>query len=91
MCFYISSYLIRYISSFFIYLLIVHVQSIYNVTKPLTIICIIFVNFCRFFCTGSLKTNVIDFGQNQSGKSAKPINLLVFLSVYRLDSKILTF
>jgi hypothetical protein len=27
----------------------IHVQSIYNVNKPLTTICIVFVDFLRFF------------------------------------------
>jgi hypothetical protein len=36
---------------------IVHVQSVYNVNKPVTTICMIFVNFFSdFFGTGSSKT-----------------------------------
>jgi hypothetical protein len=35
--------------SFSSILLIVHAQSIYNVTKPLTTICMIFIDFLRFF------------------------------------------
>jgi hypothetical protein len=61
---------------------IVHVQSIYNVNKPVTTICMIFVDFFRFFYTRSPKTDGISFGQNRSGKSAKPVDLLKFHSVY---------
>jgi hypothetical protein len=66
-------------------LLIVHVQSIYNMPKPLTIICMIFIDFSIFFGTGSPKTDVINFGQNRFGKLAKPIGLPVFHLVYRSD------
>jgi hypothetical protein len=34
---------------------IVHVQSIYNVNKPVTIICMIFVDFSDFFTLEALK------------------------------------
>jgi hypothetical protein len=53
---------------------IVQVQSIYNVNKVVTTICMIFDDFPRFF--GHCKH------QNQSGKPAKPIGLPNISSVY---------
>jgi hypothetical protein len=36
---------------------IAHVQSIYNMNKSMTTICMIFIDFSRFFGTASLKTD----------------------------------
>jgi hypothetical protein len=66
--------------------LILHVQIIYNVHKPLTTISMIFIYFTRFFSPESNKTDKIGFAQNQSGKPLKPVGLSVFL-VYRFNSK----
>jgi hypothetical protein len=69
----------------------VHVQNVYNVNKPVTTICMLFVDFFRFFCTRSPKTVGISFHQNRSDKPAKPVSLSEFCSVYRSDSNFLTF
>jgi hypothetical protein len=64
-------------------LLILHDQSMYNMHKPVTTICIIFIDFTRFFLSlGSTKTDEIGFAQNRPGKPAKPNNLPDFGPIY---------
>jgi predicted ferric reductase len=59
---------------------ILHVQIMYNVHKPLTIISMIFCLFYQIFLsTGSGKTDEIDFAQNRSGKLVKPVGLSGFI------------
>jgi hypothetical protein len=68
---------------------IVHVQSVYNVNKPVTTICMIFVDFLqKKIGTQSPKTNGIGFAQNRSGK---PVGLPEFHLVFHSHSNFSTF
>jgi hypothetical protein len=67
---------------------IVHVQNVYNVSKPVTTICMIFVDF---FGTRSPKTDGIDFAQNRFDKPVKPVGLSKFHSVFHSHSNFSSF
>jgi hypothetical protein len=62
---------------------ILHGQNMYNVHKSVRTICMIFVDFTRFFWSPeSTKTDELYFEQNRSSKPAKPIGLSNFGPVY---------
>jgi hypothetical protein len=78
-------YVVFYPFSFM--LQIVHVQSVYNINKPVGTICMIFIDFSRFF----LPREAPKPAQNRSGKPVKPVSLSEIHSVYRSDSSFSTF
>jgi hypothetical protein len=62
---------------------ILHGQNMYNVHKSVRTICMIFVDFTRFFWSPeSTKTDELYFEQNRSSKPAKPVGLSNFGPVY---------
>jgi hypothetical protein len=61
---------------------ILHVKSISNVNTSLITVCMIIVNFLRFFYTASPKTDRISFVQNRSNKPAHRFSLSIRFKLF---------